>query len=209
MRSFIDSNSVLIGRIMYLECTKWIQPFLTVMALLAAVLLVWAQFWSRDWTRRKSRIRVKYRAMWSFPVAMVMSWIYVAMLSSLLALGLAVWGCKTNECIICPWALAFAANTLLMTGLLVLEQLVGTLLTLIKNICHPTIILGETIINKFHTCKHRILWFLTFLFAACGLFLISLNLSGITCSCTRYIGPLFVILAAVFYFSMYCQSLRK
>jgi hypothetical protein len=101
-----------------------------------------------------------------------------------------------------------------MTGVIVLEQLIGTLSTSIKNICHPTIILGEPVIDKFYKPKYRALWFFAFLFAACGLFLVSLNLSGITSSgllsaiCLG-VGVLLVFLAAVFYSFCYCQSLRK
>jgi hypothetical protein len=189
-------------RLPYLSCSQWIQPFLTVMALLIATLLVWAQFWKQNWYRLNKWQQLDT----NFSVALVTAWIFSAILFSLIALVSAVWSCSTCVNQICPWSTAFATTAVFMTFALVIHQLIGTTYVILWG--HLG---GEPIIGNPYGWD-KFCWCLAFSAALIGLFVISISLTGVITNAiwlciSRWIGKLLVALAISGYARQYTKSL--
>ena len=153
-------------------CKQWIQPFLTVSALLVAILSLWIQFWLQHWARGD----IAKQSITSFPTTLVTTWIYLAMLFSLIALVLAVYSCSEHGYYICPGAVSCAATSLFMTFLLVIYHFVGNIIWIVRS--KPGEIPGSPII-EIKSTKDKCYWFLIFWLVVIGLFLVSLRITGI------------------------------
>lgn len=188
----------------YLSCNQWIQPFLTVMALQVTALLVWAQFWKQHW----DRLEIWERSDTSFSLLVSLAWIFWAILFSLFALISAVESCLINVCYMSPWSTAFAATSIFMIFILVLQQLVGTIYSIFSG--HMP---GKPIISHPSTSE-KICWLVIFSFALFGIFLVSASLSGVTTkytlSCTWWwIGKSLIVLATFGYTYQYAKHYKQ
>jgi len=186
-----------------LGCMQWIQPFVTLAALLTAVLLVWVQLALQYWARGNARDRRDS----IFQVSLMTSWIYLAILFFLIALVLAITSCSANECNICSLAVSFAATSLFMTLVMVLWQLLSNLGWIIYALCvHMPLAFAKPVINSERT-RDKCYLFLDFTLAVSGLFLLSLNITGISSDLGWWIGKSFVAIAFLCLMYQYCQNL--